>query len=73
MRFVLSYARVGVLCALCVLGAGAGAKRRRAKPVDPTGSEKRGQVGLSRTLQRSVNWWSQQTRWFVIVAAERWR
>ena len=26
-----------VLCMLSVLGAGAGAKRRRAKPVDPAG------------------------------------
>ena len=26
-----------VLCVLCVLGAGAGAKRRPAKPVDPAG------------------------------------
>ena len=31
---MLGYVRVGVLC---VLGAGAGAKRRRAKPVDPAG------------------------------------
>jgi hypothetical protein len=39
MRFqvVLSYVRVGMPCVLCVPGAGAGAKRRRAKPVDPAG------------------------------------
>jgi hypothetical protein len=59
MRFI----RVGVLCALRVLDTGAGTnlKCRRAKPVDPTGSELRGRVGLSRMVQRSVNWWSQQT------------
>ena len=30
-------AYVWVCCVCCVLGAGAGAKRRRAKPVDPAG------------------------------------
>ena len=39
-----------------LLGAGAGAERRRAKPVGPAGGELRGRVGLSRSLQRTVDW-----------------
>ena len=41
--------------------------RREAPSDEVCGSsqrgELRGRVGLSRSLQRSVGWWSQQTRW----------
>jgi hypothetical protein len=48
-----------------VLGAGAGAKRRRAKPVDPARevSCAGGDLALAAAIRE--NWWSQQTRWFV--------